>query len=153
MLGLCCCKQGLLSSRGAWASHCSEFSCCRAHAQYLWCSGLVALQHVGSSQTRDRTPVPCAGTQMLHHWATRRSPYIPLFWSSNPISRNVPYRKTNTGTSLVAQWLRIESAFQCKGPAGELRLYMPQGNQAWTSQLEKAYAPQGRVHMLQQRPR
>ena len=64
------------------ASHCSGFSCCgarslehtgfnvvayglsscnspgsREEAQYLWHTGLVAPQHVGSSQTRDRTRV------------------------------------------------------------------------------------------------
>ena len=29
------------------------FSSCSARAQYLWCTGLVAPLHVGSSQTRD----------------------------------------------------------------------------------------------------
>ena len=77
-----CGKRELLSSCSAWASHCSGFSCCRgqarghagfssfstwaqelwlpgsrAQAQYLWCTGLVALQHVGSSWIRDRTQV------------------------------------------------------------------------------------------------
>ena len=32
---------------------------------------LAALQHVGSSQTRDRTHVPCIGRQILTHFATR----------------------------------------------------------------------------------
>ena len=35
--------------------------------------GLVALKHVGSSQIRDRTRVPCIGRQILNHWATRES--------------------------------------------------------------------------------
>ena len=34
-------------------------------------TGLVALQHVESSQTRDQTQVPCTGRQVLNHWATR----------------------------------------------------------------------------------
>ena len=34
------------------------------------CSGLVAPPHVGSSQTRDRTPVPCIGRRILNHWTT-----------------------------------------------------------------------------------
>ena len=37
----------------------------RAQAQWLWHMGLVAPQHVGSSQTRDRTHVSCIGRQIL----------------------------------------------------------------------------------------
>ena len=37
------------------------FSICGMWAQQLWRTGLVALQHVGSSQTRARTRVPCIG--------------------------------------------------------------------------------------------
>ena len=33
--------------------------------------GLVALRHVGSSQTRDRTSVPSIGRWILNHYATR----------------------------------------------------------------------------------
>ena len=33
--------------------------------------GLVAPCHVGSSQTRDRTRVPCIGRRILNHCATR----------------------------------------------------------------------------------
>ena len=44
--------------RGAWA-------------QQFWRTDLVALQHVGSSQTRDRTRVPCTGRQVLNHWTSR----------------------------------------------------------------------------------
>ena len=42
--------------------------------QQLWCLGLVALRHVGSSQTRARTCVPCIGRQILNHCATREVP-------------------------------------------------------------------------------
>ena len=31
----------------------------------------AALQHVGSSWTRDQTYVPCIGRQILNHWTTR----------------------------------------------------------------------------------
>ena len=66
---------------GARASHCSDllqstgsrcmgFSSCSTQAQYLWCMGLVALQHVESSQTRDWTHVLCIGKQILIHCAT-----------------------------------------------------------------------------------
>ena len=37
----------------------------RAQAQWLWCAGLVAPRHVGSSRTRARTCVPCIGRQIF----------------------------------------------------------------------------------------
>ena len=40
----------------------------------LWLTGLVAPRHVGSSQTRARTRVPCIGRQILNHCATREAP-------------------------------------------------------------------------------
>ena len=43
----------------------------RAQAQQLWRMGLVAPLHVGSSQTRARTRVPCIGRRILNHCATR----------------------------------------------------------------------------------
>ena len=42
------------------------FSSCGMRAQELWLTGLVAPWHVGSSQTRDRTCVPCIGRQILN---------------------------------------------------------------------------------------
>ena len=36
----------------------------------MWLTGLVAPRHVGSSQTRVRTRVPCIGRQTLNHCAT-----------------------------------------------------------------------------------
>ena len=44
-------------------------------AQQLWLTGLVAPRHVGSSQTRARTRVPCIGRQTLNHCATREARY------------------------------------------------------------------------------
>jgi len=35
--------------------------------RWLWCTGLVALQHVGSSWTRDRTCDSCIGRWILYH--------------------------------------------------------------------------------------
>ena len=40
--------------------------------------GLAALQHVGSSWTRDRTCVPCIGRRILIHCATREDPPLSL---------------------------------------------------------------------------
>ena len=36
--------------------------------------GLVGLRHVGSSQTRARTRVPCIGRQILNHCTTGEAP-------------------------------------------------------------------------------
>ena len=71
---------GATLHHGARASHYHSLSCCRAQApdaqaQYLWLMGLVAPQHVGSSQTRARTRVPCIGRQILNHCATREAPW------------------------------------------------------------------------------
>ena len=46
-----------------------------AQAQQLWLTGLVAPRHVGSSQTRARTRVPCIGRQTPNHCATREAPF------------------------------------------------------------------------------
>ena len=61
-----------------WASHCSVSSCCRAWAlgyvSFSSCvaqTGLVYLQQVESSQTRDQTHVPCIGRWSLNHRTIR----------------------------------------------------------------------------------
>ena len=45
----------------------------------LWLTGLAAPRHVGSSQTRARTRVPCIGRQILNHCTTREAPYVNFF--------------------------------------------------------------------------
>ena len=45
----------------------------------LWLTGLVTPWHVGSSQTRARTHVPCISRQILNHWATREAPENVFF--------------------------------------------------------------------------
>ena len=70
---------GAALHRGARAFHCRGLSCCGAQApdaqaQQLWLTGLVALRHVGSSQTRARTCVSCISRQILNHCATREAP-------------------------------------------------------------------------------
>ena len=44
---------------------------CSMWAWKLWCVGLFALWHVGSSQTRDQICVPCTGRWILIHCTTR----------------------------------------------------------------------------------
>ena len=70
---------GATLHRGAWASHYRGLSCCGAQApdaqaQQLWLTGLVAPWHVGSSQTRARTRVPCIGR---HRFSTTAPPGKP----------------------------------------------------------------------------
>ena len=64
-LGLCCCAKAF-SSSGAWTSHCRGCSCrgvqaLGTRAQSSWHVGFIAPRHLESSQTRDRTHVPCIG--------------------------------------------------------------------------------------------
>ena len=89
VLGLRFCVRAF-SSCGKWGPlfitvrrpHYRGLSCCGAQApdaqaQQLWLTGPAAPWHVGSSQTRARTRVPCIGRQILNHWATREAPIIP----------------------------------------------------------------------------
>ena len=79
-----CSEQGLLSSCSEMSFHWSDFSCFRSWAlgvwasltatpgfTMLWCTGLVALWHVGLSLTRDWVHVPCTDRWILYHWNTR----------------------------------------------------------------------------------
>ena len=45
----------------------------------MWATGLVAPRHVGSSQTRARTRVPCISRQTLNQCTTREAPYHFFF--------------------------------------------------------------------------
>ena len=69
---------GVTLHRDAWASHYRGLSCCgtqapEVQAQQLWLTGLAAPRHVGFSQTRTRTRVPCIGRQILNHCTTREA--------------------------------------------------------------------------------
>ena len=88
-----CCKQGLFSDWGAWASHRNGFSC---GAQALGHEGFSssgpralehrlsscgtgtrssAPRHLGSSwnKNKDWTHVSCISRRILYHWATREA--------------------------------------------------------------------------------
>ena len=49
----------------------SKLSSCSTQAQQLWCTDLVSLQRLESSQTRDGTHVPCICRQIPTHCTTR----------------------------------------------------------------------------------
>ena len=110
VLGLCCCARAFLQLRrvgatlrcGARAPYCSGFSCYRAWSlgtralvvaalRLSSCSawGLVALQHVGSSRTRDQTCVPCIGRRILNHCGTREALQYSFMYFIIPQSINV----------------------------------------------------------------
>ena len=58
----------------------------------MWLTGLVAPRHVGSSQTRARTRVPCIGRQILNHCATREAPLSCLDSTlTDPFSPLTPF--------------------------------------------------------------
>ena len=48
----------------------------REQAWQLWHTGFVALRHVGSSRTRDRTHVSCIGRWILNRCTTGEVPYM-----------------------------------------------------------------------------
>ena len=87
------------------ASHCGGFSYCVAwtqehrlsgcstQAQWLQHTGLDASWHVGSSQTRDRTCVPCIGGWILNHRITREVPHCMIF-----ITLTIPCEVSESGT-------------------------------------------------------
>ena len=50
----------------------------------MWLTGLVTPRHVGSSQTRARTRVPCIGRQILNHCATREAPNLRILNLTSP---------------------------------------------------------------------
>ena len=67
-----------LSSCGTWAQQLWHTGS-RAQAQQLCLMSLVAPWHVGSSQTRDRTHVPCIGRRIPNHCGTREAFYYSSY--------------------------------------------------------------------------
>ena len=55
---------------------------------------IFALRPVGSSQTRDQTPVPCTGRRIPNHWTTGEVLLAPCSWLPLvliPSSEQAPY--------------------------------------------------------------
>ena len=79
-----------------------------AQAQQLWLTGLVAPRHVGSSQTRARTRVPCIGRQTPNHCTTREAQICNIFnvltqclGHNNCLECNILLLSTLTGRTMV----------------------------------------------------
>ena len=60
----------------------------RGSACMLWCRGLAAPRHVGSSRMRDQTCVPCIGRQILNQWTTRAVTGWCMFWTLRNMEMN-----------------------------------------------------------------
>ena len=56
----------------------------------MWRTGLVAPRHVGSSQIRDQTRVPCTGRRILNHCATREVPAVACLCSVGDLTAFLP---------------------------------------------------------------
>ena len=67
-------------------SRCTGFSSCGTWAQQCVAHGLSYSVALGSSRTRDRTPVPCIGRRILNHCAMREAP-LPHLWCHPNASR------------------------------------------------------------------
>ena len=81
-----CDEWGLLFGRGAWASHCGGFFCCRAWALSVGLvvvvPGLSCSKTCGIFRTRDQTLVPWIGRQILFFFLVDRFLTTgPLEWS------------------------------------------------------------------------
>ena len=63
----------------------------------MWLTGPVAPWHVGSSQTRARTRVPCISRQTLNHCATREALNIVLEDVATAISEEKEIRGIQIG--------------------------------------------------------
>ena len=97
-----CSSIGLVSSCGTraslaveqrlWSMQASTVAACRLSScssqalehrlQWLWCSGLVAPQHMGSSPTRDWTHVSRIGRWILYYWATGETTLCIWSWDT-----------------------------------------------------------------------
>ena len=69
--------------------------------------GPFALWHVGSSQTRAETRVPCIGRQILNHCATREAP--PVLLSHVPIVNAQIHQATLSTFALVMYFSLLRS--------------------------------------------
>ena len=70
-------EHGLQGTQASVIAACRLSSCAswslRAQSQQLWHTGLVAQQHVGFSQARNQTNVPCIAKWILNHQGTREA--------------------------------------------------------------------------------
>ena len=87
-------------------------------------TGLVALRHVGSSQTRAQTCVPCIGRRLFNHCTTREVPNPSISQSFNFSKYHIPL------------WhLEGQEILQCSG----LRSFLGFGDLSFSSWLYNVF--------------
>ena len=71
-------------------------------------TGSVAPRHVGSSQTRARTRVPCIGRQILNHCATREAQYsFSYFNISNSVVLLEPFFSNKSFFDIYSNYVQF----------------------------------------------
>ena len=148
-------ERELLSNCDTQASHCGGFSCwgaralgstgfsscgsvSRAQAQCLWCRGLVAPRHVGSSRPRDRTCVSCLGMRILYHWVTREALwFLLIIFPSDPTCPHFTDSETEAhrGLQQAGQWQSWIQAHVCLSCAVCLH-WLPCSCTQWMPQFD-----------------
>ena len=102
--------------------------------------GLVALRHVGSSQTGDQTCVSCTGRQILYHWATREALCgVRIVEVREEHHNSVSLGQMNDWASPPQTWLAYPSSwalcthvFGSKSSRGSPRSYTPGQEPSWS---------------------
>ena len=84
--GYSCLQYADVSSQWLLLLQSTGFRSHGSQALKLWRTGLVALRHVGSSQSREGTLVSCTGRRIPNHWTTRD--VQPRFLVETPESRS-----------------------------------------------------------------
>ena len=89
--------------------------------------GLVALRHVESSRTRDRTCVPCTGKRILNHWTTREVLVsdISKALCKQGIEQGTKEIKRNSPSSGVTPFISVKSQHRCKRNTAEQQILGP----------------------------
>ena len=75
MCGLLAAVASLVAEHGSRVLWLQELQCV---APVVVAHGFIAQRHVGSSQTRDCTPVPGIGQRPLNHWTTGEALHASL---------------------------------------------------------------------------
>ena len=102
--------------------------------------GLVAPWHVESSQTRDRTHVPCIGRQILNHWTSREAWESPFYgwrnWGLNWGTQLLSKSFHTTGLPLRCLFQTIGSAASASLTGWQIFIHPLTGCQAKNTLLD-----------------
>ena len=120
-------QAGATPHRGARASHRLSLSRCGAQApdaqaQQLWPTGPAAPRHMGSSQTRAQTRVPCTSRQTPNHCATREALkwLILCYVNFTLIKKKFDQKKTPKRTNNVCYLAFVPNGSSLRGEEGKI---------------------------------